>query len=109
MLRPEIKELWTRTGAGTAMGDLFRQYWVPALLAEELPEDDAPPVRVKILSERLIAFRNSNGEDGLMDEFWAHRGASLWFGNVQEGGIRCAYHGWKYGVDGQCLEVPSEP
>src|SRR5215475_14962292 len=109
MLKAEVNELLTRTGPGTAAGELFRQYWVPALLAEELPENDCPPVRVKILSERLIAFRTTSGEYGLIDEFCAHRGASLWFGRVEQGGIRCAYHGWKYDVTGQCLEVPSEP
>jgi phthalate 4,5-dioxygenase oxygenase subunit len=109
MLKTEINELLTRTGPRTPMGDLFRRYWLPALHAEELPEDDCPPVRVKILSERLIAFRDSEGRYGLVDEFCAHRGASLWFGRVEQGGIRCAYHGWKYDVTGQCLEVPSEP
>ncbi|HEV8251707.1 MAG TPA: aromatic ring-hydroxylating dioxygenase subunit alpha [Gaiellaceae bacterium] len=109
MLKTEINELLTRIGPGTPMGDLFRCYWLPALLAEELPENDCPPVRVKILSERLIAFRDSEGHYGLIDEFCAHRGASLWFARVEEGGIRCAYHGWKYDVTGQCLEVPSEP
>ena len=68
-----------------------------------------PPVRVKLLSERMIAFRDSDGRYGLMDEFCAHRGASLWFGNNEVGGLRCAYHGWKYDVTGQCIEVPSEP
>src|SRR5215475_5547974 len=91
------------------MGDLFRQYWIPALLAEELPEDDCPQVRVKLLSERMIAFRDSNGRYGLIDEFCAHRGASLWFGRNEEGGLRCPYHGWKYDVTGQAVEVPSEP
>jgi phthalate 4,5-dioxygenase oxygenase subunit len=109
MLKAEVNELLTQTGPGTPTGDLFRHYWLPALLAEELPENDCPPVRVKILSERLIAFRTTTGEYGLIDEFCAHRGASLWFGRVEEGGIRCAYHGWKYATDGQCLEVPSEP
>jgi phenylpropionate dioxygenase-like ring-hydroxylating dioxygenase large terminal subunit len=109
MLKTEINELLTQTGPGTSMGDLFRRYWLPALLAEELPEDDSPPVRVKILSERLIAFRDSEGRYGLIDEFCAHRGVSLWFGRVEECGIRCAYHGWKYDVTGQCVEVPSEP
>ena len=109
MLKTEINELVTRTGPGTPMGDLFRRYWIPALLAEELPENDGPPVRVKILSERLIAFRDSEGRYGLIDEFCAHRGASMWFGRVEECGIRCAYHGWKYDVTGQCVEVPSEP
>ncbi|HEY1487696.1 MAG TPA: Rieske 2Fe-2S domain-containing protein, partial [Micromonosporaceae bacterium] len=91
------------------MGDLFRQYWIPALLASELPEDGCPPVRVKLLSERMVAIRDSDGRYGLIDEFCAHRGASLWFGNSEPGGLRCAYHGWKYDVTGQCLEVPSEP
>ena len=109
MLRQDINELLTQTGPGTAMGDLFRQYWIPALLADELPEPGCPPVRVKLLSERMIAFRDSDGRYGLMDEFCAHRGASLWFGNNEAGGLRCAYHGWKYDVTGQCIEVPSEP
>jgi phenylpropionate dioxygenase-like ring-hydroxylating dioxygenase large terminal subunit len=109
MLKQEINELLTQTGPGTSMGDLFRQYWLPALHAEELPENDSPPVRVKILSERLIAFRDSDGRYGLIDEFCAHRGVSLWFGRVEECGLRCAYHGWKYDVTGQCVEVPSEP
>jgi phenylpropionate dioxygenase-like ring-hydroxylating dioxygenase large terminal subunit len=109
MLKAEVNELLTQTGPGAPGGDLFRQYWLPALLAEELPEDDCPPVRVKILSERLIAFRDSEGRYGLIDEFCAHRGVSLWFGRVEECGIRCAYHGWKYDVTGQCLEVPSAP
>jgi phenylpropionate dioxygenase-like ring-hydroxylating dioxygenase large terminal subunit len=91
------------------MGDLFRQYWLPALLAEELPENDCAPVRVKLLSERLIAFRDSDGRYGLLDEFCAHRGVSLWFGRNEESGLRCPYHGWKYDVTGQCIEVPSEP
>jgi phenylpropionate dioxygenase-like ring-hydroxylating dioxygenase large terminal subunit len=109
MLRKEINELLTQTAPGTPMGDLFRRYWMPALLAEELPENDSAPVRVKLLSERLIAFRDSNGRMGLIDEFCAHRGVSLWFGRNEEGGLRCPYHGWKYDVTGQCIEVPSEP
>jgi phthalate 4,5-dioxygenase len=109
VLRKDINELLTQTGPGTPMGDLFRRYWLPVLLAEELPENDCPPVRVKLLSERLIAFRDSQGRYGLIDEFCAHRGASLWFGRNEEGGLRCAYHGWKYDVTGQCIEVPSEP
>jgi phenylpropionate dioxygenase-like ring-hydroxylating dioxygenase large terminal subunit len=109
MLRKDVNDLLTQTAAGTPMGQLFRQYWMPALLASELPEDDCPPVRVKLLSERLLAFRDSQGRYGLIDEFCAHRGVSLWFGRNEEGGIRCAYHGWKYDVTGQCTEVPSEP
>jgi phthalate 4,5-dioxygenase oxygenase subunit len=109
MLRQEHSDLLTQTGPGTPGGRLFRSYWLPALLAEELPEDGSPPVRVKLLSERLVAFRDSDGRYGLIDEFCAHRGVSLWFGRNEEGGLRCPYHGWKYDVTGQCLEVPSEP
>jgi len=109
MLKRADQELLTRTGPGTPMGELFRRYWIPALLAEELPEPDCPPVRVKLLSERLIAFRDTAGRLGLIDEFCAHRGVSLWFGRNEESGLRCPYHGWKYDVAGQCVEVPSEP
>lgn len=108
MLTYEQNVFLTRTGPGTSMGDLFRRYWLPALLAEELLEPNCPPVRVKLLSERLIAFRDSHGRLGLIDEFCAHRGVSLWFGRNEHGGIRCAYHGWKYDATGQCVEVPSE-
>ncbi|TMK01508.1 MAG: Rieske 2Fe-2S domain-containing protein, partial [Alphaproteobacteria bacterium] len=109
MLRKEQNELLTQTGAGTAVGQLFRAYWLPALLVEELPENDCPPVRVKLLSERLLAFRDSDGRYGLIDEFCAHRGVSLWFARNEQSGLRCAYHGWKYDVTGQCVDVPSEP
>jgi phthalate 4,5-dioxygenase oxygenase subunit len=109
VLKKEINDLLTQTGPGTPMGEVFRQYWIPALLAEELPEDDCPQVRVKLLSERMIAFRDSEGRYGLIDEFCAHRGASLWFGRNEEGGLRCAYHGWKFDVTGQAVEIPSEP
>jgi phthalate 4,5-dioxygenase oxygenase subunit len=109
MLRAEQNEFITLSGPGTPMGEIFRRYWIPALLAEELPENECPPVRVKLLSERLLAVRDSSGKYGLIDEFCAHRGVSLWFGRNEECGIRCPYHGWKYGVDGECLDVPSEP
>ena len=108
-MKAEQNELLTRTGPGTPMGELFRRYWMPALLAGELPEPDCAPVRLKLLGERMIAFRDTSGRLGLIDEFCAHRGVSLWFGRNEQGGIRCAYHGWKYDVSGQCLEVPSEP
>jgi len=86
MLRKEQNDLVTQTGPHTPMGDLFRRYWIPALLAEELPGNDSPPVRVKLLSERLIAFRDSEGRMGLIDEFCPHRGASLWFGRNEQCG-----------------------
>ncbi len=109
MLRLEQNETLTRTGRGTPMGEMFRHYWIPALLAEELPENDGPPVRVQLLSERLIAFRDTLGRYGLLEEFCAHRRVSLWFGRNEECGLRCAYHGWKYDVTGQCVDLPSEP
>jgi phthalate 4,5-dioxygenase oxygenase subunit len=109
MLRAQQNDFITRIGPGTSMGDLFRRYWTPALLAEELPHNDSPPVRVKLLSERLVAFRDSQGRLGLIDEFCPHRGVSLWFGRNEECGLRCPYHGWKFDFTGQCIEVPSEP
>jgi phenylpropionate dioxygenase-like ring-hydroxylating dioxygenase large terminal subunit len=109
MLRKEQNDLLTQTGPEAPMGKMFRCYWIPALLAEELPGNDCPPVRVKLLSERLVAFRDSSGKLGLIDEFCAHRGVSLWFGRNEECGLRCPYHGWKFDVTGQCIEVPSEP
>lgn len=109
MLKKEQNDLLTQTGPGTPMGELFRRYWLPALLSKELPEPDCPPVRLQLLSERMVAFRDSAGRLGVIDEFCAHRGVSLWFGRNEEGGIRCPYHGWKYDVNGQCIDVPSEP
>src|SRR6202140_3391097 len=109
MLRKEQNDLLTQTGPGTPGGKLFRSYWLPVLLSEELPENDSPPVRVKLLSERLLAFRDSDDRLGLIDEFCAHRGVSLWFGRNEEKGLRCPYHGWKYDVTGQCIDLPSEP
>jgi nitrite reductase/ring-hydroxylating ferredoxin subunit len=109
MNRREENALLTQTGPGTPMGDLFRRYWLPALLASELPDPDCPPVRVQLLGERLVAFRDSEGRLGLIDEFCAHRRVSLWFGRNEECGLRCAYHGWKYDVTGQCVDLPSDP
>jgi phthalate 4,5-dioxygenase oxygenase subunit len=108
-MRAEQNALLTCSGPGTPMGELFRRYWLPALQVHELPEADCPPVRVRMLGEKLIAFRDSQNRFGLIDEFCAHRGASLWFGRNEESGLRCSYHGWKYDVTGQCTEIPSEP
>jgi phthalate 4,5-dioxygenase oxygenase subunit len=108
MLKKEQNDLVCQTGPGTPMGQLFRSYWLPVLHTDELPENECPPVRVKILSERLLAFRDTQGKFGLIDEFCAHRGVSLWFGRNEENGLRCPYHGWKYNTDGQCIDVPSE-
>jgi phenylpropionate dioxygenase-like ring-hydroxylating dioxygenase large terminal subunit len=109
MLKKELNDLVTQTGPGTAMGNLFRRYWQPALLSEQLPGPDCEPVRLELMSEKMLAFRDTSGKLGLIDEFCAHRGVSLWFGRNEENGIRCPYHGWKYDVNGNCTEVPSEP
>src|SRR6202045_107445 len=105
----EQNALLTETGPGTLMGDLLRRYWIPALLADELPGPDCPPVRVQLLGERLVAFRDSANRLRLVEGVCAHRGVSLWFGRNEAGGLRCAYHGWKYDVTGQCVDLPSEP
>ena len=109
MLTREENELVTRVGPGTPMGDVLRRYWIPALMSRELPEADCPPVRVQLLDEKLVAFRDSRGRIGLVDEFCPHRRASLWFGRNEESGLRCIYHGWKFDVEGKCLEQINEP
>ena len=108
MLRMEQNEELVRTGPGTLMGDYFRRYWIPALHDHELPVPDCAPVRVRLLGEKLVAFRDTGGRIGLIEEFCAHRGVSLWFGRNEEHGLRCPYHGWKYDVAGNCVELPSE-
>ena len=80
------------------MGEVMRRYWIPAALSSELPEPDGAPVRVKLLGERLVAFRDTHGRIGILDEFCAHRRASLFLGRNEESGLRCVYHGWKYDV-----------
>ncbi len=109
MLSQEDNDLLTRTGPGTPMGELLRRFWLPAMLASELPEPDGPPIRLRLLSEDLIAFRDTNGRVGVLDTHCAHRGASLFFGRNEEGGIRCVYHGWKYDMAGKCVDMPNEP
>jgi phenylpropionate dioxygenase-like ring-hydroxylating dioxygenase large terminal subunit len=91
------------------MGTLMRRYWIPALFSHQLAEPDGPPVRVKLLGEELVAFRDTTGQVALIEEHCAHRGASLFFGRNEECGLRCVYHGWKYDVTGQCVDMPSEP
>src|SRR5882672_10922729 len=98
MLKQEDNELITRVGRGTPMGNLMREYWVPALLSSELPSPDCDPVRVLLLGEKLIAFRDSAGKVGLLENNCPHRGASLFFGRNEESGMRCVYHGWKFDV-----------
>ncbi len=109
MLSKADTEFLCRIGPGTPMGDLFRQYWLPAIQSDELPERDGAPLRVRLLGEDLIGFRSSTGEVGLIQSNCPHRGASLFFGRNEEQGLRCVYHGWKFSVDGQCVDMPNEP
>jgi phthalate 4,5-dioxygenase oxygenase subunit len=109
MLSREDNELLTRVSKGTPMGEFMRRYWIPAMISEELPRPDCPPVRIKLLGEELLAFRNTDGEVGLIDEYCPHRKVSLYFGRNEECGIRCVYHGWKFDKNGDCVDMPSEP
>src|SRR6266700_3710316 len=109
MLSAEENELLTRTGPGTPMGRLMRRYWVPVLYSSQLSEPDCPPLRVKVLHEELVAFRDSSGQVGLLGQHCPHRGASLFFGRNEECGLRCVYHGWKYDIHGNCVDMPNEP
>jgi len=109
VLKTQDNERLTRVGPGTPMGDTFRRYWIPALLSEELPGPDCAPVRVRLLCEDLVAFRDTDGGVGLVDAFCPHRRAPMFFGRNEECGIRCVYHGWKFSRDGTCVDMPSEP
>jgi phthalate 4,5-dioxygenase len=109
MLSREDNELLTRIGPGTPMGELMRRYWLPALLSSEIPTPDCPPIRVRLLGEDLLAFRDTRGAVGLLEAACPHRGASLFFGRNEDCGLRCVYHGWKFDVSGQCVEMPNEP
>ncbi len=91
------------------MGNFMREYWVPAMLSSEVPTPDSDPLRVLLLGEELIAFRDTNANVGLMQNNCPHRGASLFFGRNEEAGLRCVYHGWKFDVDGHCIDMPNEP
>ena len=109
MLSNQENELLTRVGRATPTGELMRRYWIPALLAEEIPAPDCAPVRVRLLGEDLVAFRDSTGRIGLLGEHCAHRGTSLFFGRNEACGLTCIYHGWKYDVDGNVIDTPAEP
>jgi phenylpropionate dioxygenase-like ring-hydroxylating dioxygenase large terminal subunit len=109
MLSADDNVRLTRTGPGTPMGTFFRRFWVPVLLSQELPQPDCPPVRVKVMDEALVAFRDTTGRVGLLDPRCPHRGANLFFGRNEACGLRCAYHGWKFDVDGRCVDLPTLP
>ncbi len=109
MLTHEENQLLTRVVGDAPMGQMMRRYWLAACLSEEIAEPDCDPVRVKILGENLVAFRDSDGRPGLLEEACPHRRASLFYGRNEECGLRCLYHGWKFDVDGNTLEMSSEP
>ncbi|MFN5713917.1 MAG: Rieske 2Fe-2S domain-containing protein, partial [Bradyrhizobium sp.] len=108
MMSQEANDLITRTGAKEPCGKLMRMYWQPAALVDEL--DGPRPVRpVRLLGENLVLFRGEDGSYGLIDRHCAHRGADLAFGRLENGGLRCAFHGWLFDTSGQCIETPAEP
>src|SRR5688572_10284080 len=109
MLSKEDNELLCRVEGSSAMGQLMRQHWLPVCLSEEVAEPDGAPVRARLLGEDLVAFRDTQGRLGVLDEHCAHRGASLALGRNEECGLRCLYHGWKFDVEGRVLDMPSEP
>lgn len=109
MLKAEQNRTLTQVSRGTPMGDLLRHYWQPVLLASELPTPDCAPLRVRLLGEDLVAIRDTEGRVGLLGAHCPHRGAPLFFGRNEECGLRCVYHGWKFDVTGQCVDMPNEP
>lgn len=109
MLSHQDNETLCLAGPATPMGELIRRFWIPAVLSEELPEPDGKPVRVTLLNEKLVAFRDTLGRVGLLQERCPHRGTSLALGANENCGLRCLYHGWKFDVEGNCLDTPAEP
>ncbi|HWP58590.1 MAG TPA: Rieske 2Fe-2S domain-containing protein [Candidatus Acidoferrales bacterium] len=109
MLTRQDNELVTRVGPGTPLGEVMRRYWIPALLSEDIPAPDCPPVRVKLLGEELVAFRDTQGRIGLLEEYCPHRLASMFLGRNEHNGLTCVYHGWKFDVNGTCVDMPNEP
>ena len=109
MLSLADNDLLTKVGPGTPMGDVMRQYWIPAFMSKELPDNDSDPLRIRLLGENLIAFRDTVGRLGLVANSCPHRGASLFYARNEKGGLRCVYHGWKFDVSGNCMDMPSEP
>ncbi len=109
MLSQTDNEFLTRSGKGVPMGELLRRYWMPALLSDELPERDGGQKRIKILGEELLAFRNTEGRVGIVEPHCPHRGADLYYGRNEECGLRCSYHGWKFDIEGNCVDLPTSP
>src|SRR5262245_50366214 len=107
MLSREDNDRLCRIGPGTSMGDVFRRYWLPVCVSTQIAKPDSDPLRVSLLGEHLVVFRDSAGKVGVLDELCPHRGASLALGRVEECGIRCLYHGWKFAVDGTIIDTPN--
>ena len=108
-MKQELNERLTKTGPGTPMGELFRRFWLPALLESEISEPDGEVVPLRLLGEDLVAFRDTEGRIGILDRHCSHRLASLEYARNEECGLRCIYHGRKFDVDGNCVDMPSEP
>src|SRR5215217_4332929 len=109
MLNGEDNELLAHVGPGAPMGEYFRRFWIPSCLSEELPEADGAPLRLRLLGEDLLAFRATDGRVGVVANNCPHRGASMFFGRNEKAGLRCVYHGWKFNLAGECVDMPSEP
>src|SRR6266498_5962046 len=108
MITAKEHQVLTRRDPETPCGELLRRYWQPVALSEELPKDSAP-LKVRIFGEDLVLFRDDQGRPGLLGLHCSHRGTDLSYGRVEDGGLRCVYHGWLYDISGQCLETPAEP
>src|ERR1044071_6009381 len=108
MLSKEENELLTRVGPGTPCGQFLRSYWQPAALSEQLPPGGSP-IPLRLMGEDLVMFRDERGEIGLLELHCSHRGTDLSYGRIEDGGLRCVYHGWLYDVRGGCMETPAEP
>jgi phenylpropionate dioxygenase-like ring-hydroxylating dioxygenase large terminal subunit len=108
MLTAQENELLCRVGPGTPMGELMRQYWLPAYASHDV-EADGAPIRVRLLGENLLGLRTTSGRVGLVSDVCPHRCTSLFLGRNEEEGLRCVYHGWKFDVDGRCVDQPGEP
>jgi phenylpropionate dioxygenase-like ring-hydroxylating dioxygenase large terminal subunit len=112
-MTPEQNKFITLSGPATPLGELLRQYWQPVAISEELASNDQPGERplkaIKVLGQDLVLFRDEDGRLGLIDRDCPHRGADLAFGRLEDGGVRCPFHGWLFDVNGACLETPAEP
>ena len=108
MISQELNDSLTRVGPKSDAGEVLRRYWQPAALNDELMAG-RPVVPVTLLGEKLVLFRDNSGELGLIHRYCPHRGSDLCYGRLEDGGLRCPFHGWNFSRDGQCIEQPGEP